>query len=127
MGTLEACVRYLDAVKMIFSTLAVVLLAAYSDACGTPSVQGNRVIAGETAVRGSWPWQILMKFNGQPGCGGSIVGPRHIVTAAHCVYQRSSVPKYFTVRVGEHDRLKSSGNEVDYAVKKVMVHPKWSP
>jgi len=68
-----------------------------------------------------------MLMGGQAGCGGSIVGPRHVVTAAHCVYQRASAPKYFKVRVGEHDRLKSSGNEVDYAVKRVIVHPRWSP
>eukprot|EP00794_Sanderia_malayensis_P015873 gene15873-17472_t len=53
--------------------------------CGKPEVQQSRVIAGTTATKGSWPWQILMLFNGRTMCGGSIVAPNWIVTAAHCV------------------------------------------
>ena len=67
-------------------------------ACGKPEIQGQRVIAGVTATRGSWPWQILMLYNGRGGCGGSIVGPRHVVTAAHCVAGRTRYPTRFSVR-----------------------------
>ena len=70
--------------------------------CGQPAIKGQRVIAGVTATRGSWPWQILMKYGvpGRPrraGCGGSIVGPRHVITAAHCVAGKSHHPRRFSV------------------------------
>merc|ERR1719283_521469 len=41
--------------------------------CGQPEVQMSRVIDGIDAKKGSWPWQILLLYNGGPGCGGSII------------------------------------------------------
>jgi len=93
--------------------------------CGKPEIQGQRVIAGVTATRGSWPWQILMLYNGRGGCGGSIVGPRHVVTAAHCVAGRTRYPSRFSVRVGEHDTRRREGSEAEYRVKRVYQHPSY--
>ena len=43
------------------------------------------MIAGTTAPEGAWPWQVLLKANGRPGCGGSLISPDWVVTAAHCI------------------------------------------
>jgi len=90
--------------------------------CGKPEVQMSRVIAGDDAKKGAWPWQILLLFNGRPGCGGSIISNRWVVTAAHCVDRRTDTPWIFKVRVGEHDRNVNEGTEVDHAVEKVIMH-----
>lgn len=90
--------------------------------CGSPQVQFSRVIAGDDATRGAWPWQILMLFNGRPGCGGSIISNRWVVTAAHCVDRREHYPHKFEVRVGEHDRNVKEGSEVDMKVARVVTH-----
>jgi len=112
--------------KVILATFVAFVLVSYIDAeCGKPDIQKLRVIAGVTAVRGSWPWQILMSFNGRAMCGGSIVGPLHVVTAAHCVAGKTRDPSLFTVRVGEHDRVKLEGSEADYRVKEVYQHPEY--
>ena len=66
--------------------------------CGKPQIQGARVIAGTTAVKGSWPWQILMMYNGRAGCGGSLVSPSWVVTAAHCVSGKERNPGAFSIR-----------------------------
>lgn len=111
--------------KMILSMLAVLLFAVHSEAygCGKPFVPHARVIAGINAKQYSWPWQILMLYNGRGSCGGSIVGPTTIVTAAHCVDGKEMYPDRFKVRVGEWDVRFHHGPEKEYRVKKVHKHP----
>ncbi len=36
----------------------------------------------------TWPWRTISEFSNR--CTGTLVGPRHIVTAAHCIYSRTS-------------------------------------
>ena len=44
----------------------------------------NRVIGGENASPNSWPWQVSLSWRGSHMCGGSIIAPNWILTAAHC-------------------------------------------
>jgi secreted trypsin-like serine protease len=52
-----------------------------------------RVIGGEQSVDGAWPWQVLVVTlvrtadgkTAQFSCGGSVIAPRWVLTAAHCV------------------------------------------
>jgi secreted trypsin-like serine protease len=98
-----------------------------SVACGQPAFSPkrstDRVIGGEDAIRGSWPWQILLMYNGRPSCGGSLVRKNWVVTAAHCISGRESVPSRFSIRVGEYDRGVTEGSEKDITVKRVVKHP----
>jgi len=94
--------------------------------CGKPQFLQQRVIAGTTATRGAWPWQILMLSNGRAGCGGTLVSNQWVVTAAHCV-ARSLNPGTYTIRVGEHDRNRREGSEKDMRVSRVVKHPSYNP
>jgi len=97
--------------------------------CGRPDVFQGRVIAGENAKKGAWPWQILMLNNGRPMCGGSLIAPQWVVTAAHCVYGSESRPYAYKVRVGEHIfSTTSDGNDhKDIAVSKIITHRSYAP
>ncbi|KAJ3649444.1 hypothetical protein Zmor_021186 [Zophobas morio] len=49
---------------------------------------GARIINGDQAAEGQFPWQVALFFDGSDGswfCGGSIISEEWILTAGHCV------------------------------------------
>lgn len=46
----------------------------------------GRIVGGQTAQEGQFPYQVSLRANGNHFCGGSIVNEYWIVTAAHCLY-----------------------------------------
>ena len=57
--------------------------------CGVPTIPRTKIVGGDVVTPGSWPWQIYFKIDASdrtrtPYCGGSLVGDKWIVTAAHC-------------------------------------------
>jgi len=57
------------------------------ETCGTSRKVGpaQRILGGRLAQDGEFPWQISLHKNRFFRCGGSIIGIKSIVTAAHCV------------------------------------------
>ncbi|XP_045872161.1 transmembrane protease serine 4 isoform X3 [Meles meles] len=66
------------------------LVSLHCLACGD-SLKAPRVVGGETASVDSWPWQVSIQYNKQHICGGSILDPHWILTAAHCFRKNHDV------------------------------------
>ncbi|XP_053271476.1 ovochymase-1 [Pleuronectes platessa] len=62
----------------------------------------SRIIGGQEAWAHSWPWQVSLGFASMPACGGAIIAPQWILSAAHC-FQRSSTARLWSVKAGKHD------------------------
>lgn len=86
-----------------------------SDFSGTVS---TRIYGGRESSPGRWPWQValLNKYKEQY-CGGVLIAPEWVLTAAHCVRKRSYV------MINEHDLYSREGGEKMVKIEKPYVHP----
>lgn len=50
----------------------------------------SRIIGGDEAWAHSWPWQVSLQFATMSACGGAVISPLWVISAAHC-FRRSEV------------------------------------
>ncbi|KAM3585383.1 uncharacterized protein V6R79_016485 [Siganus canaliculatus] len=46
----------------------------------------TRLVGGNHCPKGNCPWQVLVQLRGQSHCGGALIKPDWVVTAAHCIH-----------------------------------------
>lgn len=114
----------LTGISLVFLTLGV----------GTHGKVGWRIIGGYDAGEGEYPFHVSLRINGIHECSGSIIHPKVILTAAHCVYhaEPSNVvvvagtnfldrggKRYDVVNITLHDNFNTSTIRHDIALLKL--------
>ena len=106
--------------------------ATEQDEAGSRAISENytRIVGGVKANFDIFPWQVALirpsKGSGKRGfrqfCGGTLIAPSWVLTAAHCVYRGK--PKKMQVLVGTNN-LDRGGQRID--VRSIITHKAYSP
>ncbi|XP_018429100.1 PREDICTED: serine protease 27-like [Nanorana parkeri] len=102
-------------------TTGLHLSSSYSvcTGCGKP-MTSDRIVGGQDAFYGEWPWQISLRKNGYHICGGVMIDSQWVLTAAHC-FVRPYSPADYMVNLGAYQLSIPSG--VMSQVSAINIHP----
>ncbi|XP_031208558.1 serine protease 27-like [Mastomys coucha] len=93
--------------------------------CGRPRASG-RIVSGQNAQLGQWPWQVSVREDGVHVCGGSLIAEDWVLTAAHCFNQDQSLSMY-TVLLGTISSYPEDNEPGELrAVAHCIKHPSYS-
>ena len=108
----------------------ILLLAVFLCATAALAQTDPRIVGGQEADPGEWPWQVALIehsatsiFDGQ-FCGGSLIAANWVLTAAHCVYTND--PGDIDIVAGVHDLTAPETGFRRVALAQIVVHPGWS-
>lgn len=97
-----------------------------SPVCGKPVYpveQKQRIIGGQKAKIGNFPWQAFTNIHGRGG--GALLGDRWILTAAHTLYPKehtSQTNASLDVFLG-HINVEEIEKLANHPVRRVSIHP----
>lgn len=85
-----------------------------------------KIIGGKVSKSSAWPWMAAIVRNGFLAyqgqfCGGSLIAPRWVLTAAHCVSDETA--QSISVVVGRSNLMLNDG-EI-HEVSQIIIHPEF--
>lgn len=97
--------------------------------CGTRPYKLNRIVGGQNADLGEWPWQVTLHFkNFGHTCGASILSDKWLLSAAHCFVthsQENLLTANWLSFSGMQDQFKYDGVQ-RRSIRRIVPHPDYN-
>jgi len=105
---------------------------------GDAEDRSSRIVGGTETTIALWPWQTAIAFGPsvlagtgfqRQFCGGSLVTPTFVITAAHCLFRNGSFtnPLLYSVITGRTTLSSGEGQEIDFDTYFVPVDAGGNP
>uniref|UniRef100_A0A8C3TCL0 Peptidase S1 domain-containing protein n=1 Tax=Chelydra serpentina TaxID=8475 RepID=A0A8C3TCL0_CHESE len=85
----------------------------------------GRILNGQDAKDGAWPWQVSVRMYGSHICGGSLISESWVVSAAHC-FDPSVANSTYRVQLGETRLVSETPTQTFSSVKRIILHPNFN-
>ncbi|XP_053155767.1 mast cell protease 1A-like [Hemicordylus capensis] len=95
-----------------------VLLLLLFSSLAQPGHLRSRIIGGHEAKPHSRPYMAALKIENDMGCGGFLVAPQWVITAAHCISE-------ITVILGAHNVYQIEESQQVLGVESYFIHPEF--
>uniref|UniRef100_A0A8C0MGC8 Enteropeptidase n=1 Tax=Canis lupus familiaris TaxID=9615 RepID=A0A8C0MGC8_CANLF len=109
---------------------SLILLQCNHKWCGNKLVAREfspKIIGGNDAKEGAWPWVVSLYYNGHLLCGASLISNNWLVSAAHCVYGRNLEPSKWKAILGLHMRSNmTSPQVVTRLIDQIVINPHYN-
>ncbi|KAH1170662.1 hypothetical protein KIL84_006280 [Mauremys mutica] len=96
----------------------------------TASAVFSRIIGGQDAQEGRWPWQVsVQQYDNKREyyhiCGGSLISAQWVVSAAH-YFDLSTPVSAYRMNLGEHQLSNPSPTRISSPVRRIVRHPDYN-
>ncbi|CAO1420250.1 unnamed protein product [Diamesa serratosioi] len=108
---------------LLLATLVAATVAAPSDGSAF-------IVGGVNALAGEFPFIVSLQYvvlgRSQHACGGSIIAPLWVLTAAHCLTELPSIGR-LEVLAGKHNLAVFEDTQVRLGIdrSRTVIHPDW--
>ena len=111
---------------MPLKKLILVLTLALSCIYNTSSAQQYWIVGGQYANQGQFPWMADLRESGSHACGGALIAPEWVITAAHCLDNVAvNTHKVRLNSINTNGPLNTAGG-IEVQSQQFFIHPQFN-